>query len=568
MFGISEFFSSTRSQTLQGFRGSGFPNPFRRRHFSAIALSALPLFCLAAPATAIRLTPIGSFESGIFDDSAAEIAAFDPLGQNIFVTNNAANRIDVLNVSAPSQPSLNFSIDLNPFGAGVNSVAFLDGLLAVAVENAIAQEPGRVIFFDPLGGFLNSVVVGAIPDMVTFTPDGTKILVANEGEPNDDFSIDPEGSVSIIDLSSGVNPTVTTAGLTQFNNAVLDDSVRIFGPGATVAQDLEPEFIAVSEDSSTAWVTLQENNAFGILDLTTGEFIDIVGLGFKDHSLPGNGFDASDEDGGINIANWPVLGMFQPDSIDTYSFGGETFIVSANEGDARDFEEERVEDLTLDPTAFPNADELQQPDVLGRLEVTNTLGDTDGDGDFDSLFAFGARSFSIWDAEGNLVFDSGDDFEQITADLFPDFFNSDNDENTFDTRSDAKGPEPEAITIGQIGDRTFAFIGLERVGGIMTYDITDPFAPFFVDYVNNRNFFGDPELGTAGDLGPEGLLFIGATDSPTQAPLIIATNEVSGTTTLFAIEEESVPEPSTLLGLLGFGLLGAIARKGRNTMSA
>ena len=568
MFGISEFFSSTRSQILQGFRASGFPNPFCRRHFSAIALSALPLFCLAAPATAIRLKPIGSFETGIFDDSAAEIAAFDPLGQNIFVTNNAANRIDVLSASDPTNPTLNFSIDLNPFGAGVNSVAFLDGLLAVAVENAIAQEPGRVILFDPLGGFLNSVVVGAIPDMVTFTPDGTKILVANEGEPNDDFSVDPEGSVSIIDLSSGVNPTVTTAGLTQFNNAVLDDSVRIFGPGATVAQDLEPEFIAVSEDSSTAWVSLQENNAFGILDLTTGEFIDIVGLGFKDHSLPGNGLDASDEDGEINIANLPVLGMFQPDSIDTYSFGGETFIVSANEGDARDFEEERVEDLTLDPTAFPNADELQQPDVLGRLEVTNTLGDTDGDGDFDSLFAFGARSFSIWDAQGNLVFDSGDDFEQITADLFPDFFNSDNDENTFDTRSDAKGPEPEAITIGQIGDRTFAFIGLERVGGIMTYDITDPFAPFFIDYVNNRDFFGDPELGTAGDLGPEGLLFIGATDSPTQAPLIIATNEVSGTTTLFAIEEESVPEPSTLLGLLGFGVLGAIARKGRNMMSA
>ena len=568
MFGISEFFSSTRSQTLQRFWLSGFPNPFRRRHFSAIALSALPLFCLAAPATAIRLTPIGTFESGIFDESAAEIAAFDPLGQNIFVTNNAANRIDVLSASDPTNPTLNCSIDLNPFGVGVNSVAFHDGLLAVAVENAIAQEPGRVIFFDPLGGFLNSVVVGAIPDMVTFTPDGTKILVANEGEPNDDFSVDPEGSVSIIDLSSGANPIVTTAGLTQFNNAVLDDSVRIFGPGATVAQDLEPEFIAVSEDSSTAWVTLQENNAFGILDLTTGEFIDIVGLGFKDHSLPGNGLDASDEDGGINIANWPVLGMFQPDTIDTYSFGGETFIVSANEGDARDFEEERVEDLTLDPTAFPNADELQQPDVLGRLEVTNTLGDTDGDGDFDSLFAFGARSFSIWDADGNLVFDSGDDFEQITADLFPDFFNSDNDENTFDTRSDAKGPEPEAITIGQIDDRTFAFIGLERVGGIMTYDITDPFAPFFIDYVNNRNFFGDPELGTAGDLGPEGLLFIGATDSPTQAPLIIATNEVSGTTTLFAIEEESVPEPSTLLGLLGFGVLGAIARKGRNTMSA
>lgn len=492
--------------------------------------SILSVLLLSTLATAdIHLQPIGTYASGRFDQGAAEISAYDPHSQQLFVTNAQSNSIDILDISTPTTPSLVSSIDLSSYGGGVNSAAFGHDLLAVAVEATVAQKPGKVVLFDADGHFLHSFSVGALPDMLTFTPDGTKILVANEGEPNSygqADSVDPEGSVSIIDLAA---MNVTTVG---FDDVPLIGPVRIFGPDATVAQDLEPEYITVAEDSTKAWVSLQENNALGILDLTKNQFTQIVGFGFKYHSLPKSGLDVSDRDQAINIAQQLVIGMYQPDAIAAYTVNGQTFVVTANEGDARDYdgfvEETRVEDVRLDPR-FP------QPirEALGRLMITNTLGDPDRDGDFDQLYAFGGRSFSIFDGQGTLVFDSGDDFEQITAQRSR--FNSDHTENTFDTRSDNRGPEPEGLVLGQIGDRTYAFIGLERIGGVITYDITDPFSPVFVDYVNNRNFSGSPKAGTAGDLGPEGLLFISAQDSPNQIPLLVVTNEVSGTTTLFTI---------------------------------
>ncbi len=510
------------------------------------------------------LTPIGTYSTGIFDDAAAAILAHDPLKQNLFVTNKSDNTIDVLDISDPTNPSLSSTIDIESFGTSlgtVNSVDFSNGILAAAVENKVKTDPGSVLFFNYYGDLLHSVEVGALPDMLTFTPDGEKVLVANEGEPNDDYSVDPEGSVSIIDVLRGVDnqtvtTTVTTVDFIAFNDReekLGRDGVRIFGPNATVAQDLEPEYIAVSEDSKKAWVTLQENNAIGILDLKKGKFKKVVGLGFKDHSLPQNGLDASNKDDAINITTYPNLfGMYQPDEIASYSVGRKTYLVTANEGDSRQFgdfdEEVKVKDLPLDPNAFPDADLLQQDEVLGRLEVTNTLGDTDGDGDFDELYAFGGRSFAIWDEYGNLVFDSGDQFEKIIAARFPEDFNSNNDENqSFDNRSDNKGPEPEGITLAVIGGRTLAFIGLERMGGIITYDITNPFNPFFVDYTNNRDFSvifdvdqeGDPDptpeqLDAVGDLGPEGLLFIPRHQSPNGKPLLVVANEVSGTTTLYS----------------------------------
>ncbi len=535
-----------------------------RNVLQAAIPSALLLGAIATPADAFSLRPIGTYSTGIFDEGAAEIAAYDPGTQRLFVTNSNSNNLDILDISDPTTPSLFGNIDLSPFGGGVNSVAFGNNMFAVAVEAEVAQDPGSVLFFDVMGNLMNSVTVGALPDMVTFTPDGKKLLVANEGEPSDDYTNDPEGSVSIIDVLSG---NVTTAG---FNNVSLFGDVRIFGPGASVAQDLEPEYITVSADSKKAWVSLQENNALGILNIESGQFEKVVSLGYKDHSEDENALDASDRDDAINIRNWPVLGMYQPDAIASYAVGDRNYVVTANEGDARDYdafsEEERIEDLTLDPDAFPNAAELQQEENLGRLTVTNTQGDTDGDGDFDELYAFGARSFSIFDEEGNLVFDSGDDFEQITAQLLPDDFNSNNDENdSFDSRSDAKGPEPEGITVGTIFGRTYAFIGLERIGGIMTYDITDPHNPTFIEYVNNRDFSGDAEMGTAGDLGPEGLLFVSADESPNQQPLLVVTNEVSGSTTLYSIDapepSTSVPEPAAGFGLLAFGSLGWLRLK-------
>lgn len=917
---------------------------------AVLTLDAPPV--LAGDRPELSLQPIGTFRTGIFDASAAEIVAHDPKTQRLFVVNGADAAIDVLDIRNPFRPSRIAQIDVTGLGASPNSVAVHDGVVAVAIEAAVKTDPGTLGLFDAKdGSLLASVTVGALPDMVTFTPDGRWLLVANEGEPSDDYTIDPEGSVSIVALPRDPRRLrqrdVRTADFRRFDSGPLPAGIRIFGPGATVAQDLEPEFIAVSDDSRTAYVTLQENNALAIVDVRTARVTKLVALGTKDHSgapalrtfpfpelpvlgttlagetialggfsglffegrgrggklrflthpdrgpnpepvdvtgdgvgerpfalpdyqsrflrfdfdprtgeielvdtvlltrgdgktpitglpnLPGppglafadedpidllgrplardpfgadlegivraadgtvfmvdeyrpaiyrfdrrgrllarlvpegsnaggvftgiealpavyaqrranrgfeavaiegdtlyafvqspldnpdvrndassrasrnvrilaldtrtlrptaeyvyvieggasdkigdavalgggaflvlerddavgpnaqkkifridlahatntlrldpaivgpggtlesqdaaglmaaeitpvrkelavdlvavgydfadkpeglaliddglvavlndndfglaggfdlttgrlernpaaqrpvlalvsfasNGMDPSDRDGRIRIEPQPVLGMYQPDTIAAYRAFGRTFLVTANEGDARDYaafaEEARVRDLVLDPVAFPNAEALQQNAALGRLTVTTAHGDDDGDGRFERLFAFGARSFSIRDDEGSLVFDSGEMLERITAAALPAEFNSNNTANdSFDTRSDDKGPEPEGLTLGRIGGRTYLFLGLERIGGIAIFDVSLPSKPRFVTYVNPRRFDGDPEADTAGDLAPEGLTFIPRSESPLRVPLLAVANEVSGSTTLFAI---------------------------------
>jgi hypothetical protein len=214
-------------------------------------------------------------------------------------------------------------------------------------------------------------------------------------------------------------------------------------------------------------------------------------------------------------------------------YRGETFLLTANEGDSRVSEETRVADETLDPVMFPDAITLQSPGNLGRLRITNGRGDLDGDGDFDELYAFGGRSFSIWSTSARLVVDSGDFFERVTAAAVPTIFNSNGDSAaTFDTRSDDKGPEPEGLELGKVFGRTYAFVGLERVGGIMVLDVSNPFQPVFVRYVNNH-IPGSPVA--LGDISPEGLLFIKAEDSPNGTPLLVASHEISGTVTIYEI---------------------------------
>lgn len=537
----------------------------------SLATPAALLAALTIPAQAsFQLTPLGTFETGIFDASAAEIAAFDPETAQVFVTNANSNTIDVLDISNPVNPALVNSIDLGD--GDINSVAFFDGVLAAAVAADDALAPGAVQFFDAAGNALGSVEVGVGPDQLTFTPDGTRILVANEGEPEDNLFPgfnDPDGSVSIIDLSGGVaSATVETA---TFDGVPLTgENLRIF-PGVAPETDFEPEFITVTEDSQVAFVALQENNALGVLDLTTGQFTEVIGLGSRTFSTEGSGLDPSAADGGINIQTFDNLsGLFLPDAIATFTVNGQTFVATANEGDSRDADETVVAELVLDPTVFSNAEELQSPELLGDLEVSNIDGDIDGDGDFDELFTFGSRSFSIFDDEGSLVFDSGDLFEQITAELFPENFNADNDSNDLDGRSADAGPEPEGLTLGTVGDSLLAFVGLERIGGIATFDITDPFNVSFEGLFNNRNFDVEPSAesvldGTVGDLGPEGLLFISDTSSPNGSPLLVVTNEVSGSTTIFQVEEDAadVPEPAFILGLLGLGALGVWNRQRR-----
>jgi len=507
----------------------------------------------------ITATFSGRYNSGFYnkDGGVMEISAYDKTSKKLFAINGNAGDIHVIDLTTPSNPTFISSISLTAYGSAANSLAVKNNILAVAVEAAVKQNPGKVVFFNAIdGSFINSVVVGALPDMLTFTPDGTKVLVANEGEPSDDYLTDPEGSVSIIDISTGVeNATVTTANFNSYDaqkTALINSGIRIYGANAaTVSKDMEPEYIAVSEDSKKAWVTCQENNAIAIVDLVSNSIIDIKPLGYKDYNAIGNGFDASDENptkpsSQINIANWPVKGMYQPDGIASMVYDNKTYLITANEGDARAYtgfnEEVRVSSLTLDATVFPTATTLKTKANIGRLRVTDKLGDTEGDTDFDALYSYGARSFSIWDDQLAQVYDSGDDIEQYVATNFPANFNANhNGSNKMSVRSDDKGPEPESVVTAVIDNKTYAFVALERQSAILIYNVTNPTLPEFVQYLSSRNFSETPVstsgtgIGTGGDLGPEGLLVIPAADSPNGKNLLIASYEVSGTVAVYEI---------------------------------
>ncbi|HEX3019990.1 MAG TPA: choice-of-anchor I family protein [Chitinispirillaceae bacterium] len=492
----------------------------------------------------MQISKLGTIATGSFGTGAAEISAYDPVSERIFVSNAESNTIDIISIHDPANPQKIITVDCSRFGGGINSVAFKNGLVAAAIEAEVKQMPGSVVFFDISGNFLKQFTAGALPDMVTFTRDGKKVLLANEGEPDATYTNDPEGSVTIVDISKGLeNAIVNHVYFRQFNcrkEWLIKRNVRIFGPKATVAQDLEPEFITVGPYGNFAYVTLQENNAIAEIDINHAYCLRIIPMGLKDHSLPGNGIDASDKDGCVSIRNWPVYGMYQPDAIASYTYMGLRFLVTANEGDSRDYEgyseEARIKDLELDPNVFPNFEELIQKANLGRLKTTTALAQINTSGQYIELFSFGGRSFSIIHPSGNLIYDSRDDFEKITAGKYPDFFNSDNESNlSFDSRSDDKGPEPEALVLGHMRGRTYAFIGLERIGGIMVYDITNPFEVDFITYFNPRNFNADEHSSDTGDLGVEGLVFVEAKDSPVKKPLLIASNEISGTVTIFQI---------------------------------
>lgn len=524
------------------------------KRFVAAVAGAVTAVAISVPAVGaqdISLEHLGTFVGG--GETAAEIAAYSPRGHSLYITNGESDRIDIVDISDPGSPSLTGTIDLAAMGYGApTSVASHGRTLAVAtVGQPTSQHEGKVVFFDLEGEFKAEKTVGSLPDMVTFTPDGKHLLVANEGEPSPDYLIDPPGSVSIIEMNGGKPGRVRTADFEQYDgkeDRLREKGIRIFGLfDAPASQDLEPEYIAVSGNSRTAWVVLQENNAVAVIDIKKARVTDLHPLGFKDHSIDMNRFgssnalDASDEDNGIDILNWPIFGMYLPDGIAWLAGRGQGYLLTANEGDAREYiddadndvlvEETRIEDLDLDPVAFPDADVLKLPENLGRLNVTSTLGQNEN-GLYEELYAFGGRSFSVWDASsGKLVWDSGDQFEQVTASVADasDVFNSNQEPGTFDERSDNKGPEPEGLSVGKVGRRTYAFIGLERVGGVMVYDVTDPKRPRFVEWAR-----GDQK--PVPDFGPEGVLFIAADDSPLEdTPLVVVTNEISGTTSIWSV---------------------------------
>lgn len=462
---------------------------------------------------------IGQIDIG--DAGAAEISAFDPSTNRLFVVNNSeVNKIDVIDLEDPGAMSVIHSILIAPYGGVVNSVSVSGGKLAAAIESLDKQAEGKLAVFNTADySEITTVSVGALPDMVTFSPDGKYILTANEGEPDGDYTNDPAGSVSIISVEG--HYAVTTldfAGFASQQETLEAGGFRVFGPSNDFAKDIEPEYVTVSSDSKTAWVTLQENNAIARIDISSKTITDIFPLGFKDYNAAGNEIDVSNEDGKVELKNWNVKGVYMPDAIAVMDDGDMPYVFTVNEGDAREYdafeEAERIKDVNLDPAVFPDADALQEDEMLGRLNITTTLGDTDSDGDFDELYSFGARSFSVWNGnDGSQVYDSKNELDRITIDahLYD------------DDRSDDKSIEPEGIAIGTIGETHVAFVGMERVDVVAVFNINDPANPEFLQILKT----GD---------APEGILMIKAEDSPVERTLLVVSSEDDGVIKIFAPE--------------------------------
>ncbi len=505
----------------------------------ALTIAATSAIAFDGTADAKRSTePPSMTARGVYDselgEGGSEIVSYDPFRKQMLVTNGALDRIDIISIRNVDDPVLKASVDLTSYGASVQSVATSFWWSAAAVSAVDPTENGSVVLFDNRTGTVRRVYeVGNLPDSIAFTDNGRFLVVANEAEPicdGADLLVDPEGTISVIDLwRNQVNTADFSAWVGQ-EEALRAEGIRIFFPGSNAAQDLEPEYVATSK-SRTAYVTLQENNAVAVVDLRTATVTDLLPLGYKDHSLPTNGLDPSNEDGpggeegpGM-IANYDVLGMYMPDTIATAKLGRSTYLVTANEGDARDYscysEEIRVKDAGLGAAYL---DALEADEFLGRLKTTEAFPTTfDSDGQIEQVYSYGARSFSIWSTDGQQVFDSGDDIEQRLVGT--PYFNLDGD--TPDGRSDDKGPEPEALAVGSIGRNTFAFVGLERSGGVIMYDITKPEQSTFVQYLNTADL---------GDVSPEGIVFVPAWQSPTRNPLLLVSNEVSGTTRIVELD--------------------------------
>jgi DNA-binding beta-propeller fold protein YncE len=449
---------------------------------------------------------------------AAEITTFDPQTKRLFAVNNSTtNKIDVIDVANPAAINVIHSIGLSTYGGYVNSVDVSNGKLAAAIEALNKQSAGKVVIFNTTTYAEEKIItVGALPDMITYSPDGKYILTANEGEPDAAYTNDPEGSISIISVADNYNVVnLNFASFTSQLSALSAKGFRVFGPGKDIAKDVEPEYITVSSDSKTAWVTLQENNAIAVIDIGTKTITKILPLGFKDYNTAANAIDPSDKEGGINFNAWKVYGTYMPDAIISAMYNGTPYLFTANEGDAREYtgfgEIKRIKDIALDATAFPNAATLKQDVQLGRLNITTTLGDTDNDGDFDALYSFGARSFSVWNGStGDLVFDSKNELDVKAKELGA----------YDDNRSDDKGAEPEAITLGKVGIKTIAFVGMERADAVAIYDVTNPTAPVFIKMI------------ATGD-APEGVLFIPASKSPIQQSLLVVSSENDGVVKIY-----------------------------------
>ena len=559
----------------------------------------------------LSLSVVGRYVSdNEFDTSSAEIVSYDKTTDKLYVVNSQEQSVDVLSFDDQGAPEKQGAIDFSAaqtkagitFGAA-NSVVANNGLVAIAIENDNKQSDGVIALYNSSDlSFVNVYAAGALPDMVTMTEDGNMLVAANEGEPSGDYSNDPEGSVTLIDISAGTDDAKAVVTQIDFNDFDAGQSrhselenVRLPAPhGASVSQDLEPEYVAITSDNK-AVIALQENNAFATINLATKEVESIKGLGTKSWASIADGgqgykLDLTNKDDVFTLNSYPQLvGYYMPDSIAAFTVNGDEYVISANEGDGREYiyettqqacdtanhawdgddyapggddenatdysnemddcisytDEGRGKDLDV-AAAHPLMNEsvygadgtIANKNAIGRIKV---LMDNETIAADENVPTFGARSFSIWNAQGDLVFDSGSQLSEIAND--DSHFNASNDVQENDNRSDDKGVEPEAVEVAVINGATIAFVGLERHGGIAAFDVSNPEAPVFLDYLNNRDFTadvctvvdGDGECDNdtynpaAGDLGPESIEYFTREGNH----YIAVGNEVSGTTTVF-----------------------------------
>lgn len=534
------------------------------------------------------LKPIASYVSGLSDEDGGvqEIVAYNAHNGMLYSVNGKSGLLDVIDINGiKSTDEIDYELKVRSIDVASEiemaikntefegfvygdmtsvDVSTVNGMVAVAVQAEGYNDRGLIVYLDYDGNLLRIDWAGVQPDMVTFSKDGKYILAANEGEPREGYGdgiIDPKGSVTLIDLFQEFEvveevPTTKGASLVmgkdgkpakdksgnyitkpevkkvskfvtsktwadvtfdKFDDKI-DELVKkglVLKKGSKPSEDLEPEYISIDENMKYAYVSLQEANAIAKLDLEKEEFVDIYPLGFKDHSKKGYGLDLY-KDKKANIKEEYVFGIYMPDGIASYEFNGETYIVTANEGDAREWGD--------------YINEIEGPDDIVYFDKSDYLGLDDN-----KDYIFGGRSFTIWKVfeDGRIypIYDSGAAFELATADVLPKYFNVSNSNLKIDSRSPKKGPEPEGVIVAKDNGQVYAFIGIERIGGIFTFNITDPYNVYYESYVNTRDFSDS----IAGDVAPEGLVFIPASESPTGKALVSVAFEVSGTVTVFEL---------------------------------
>lgn len=507
----------------------------------------------------LKLTRIAGYNSGMTDADGGvmEIVDYNSKTGYAYAVNGkkgVLTAISMKNLSSKDEvSSLNgFDIDIkemieeDDFTYGdMTSVAVSPNgkLLAAAIQAEGYADNGRAAIFtcnrDGSLTLVKTVETGVQPDMITFTPNGNKILTANEGEPRNGYSddaIDPAGSVTIIKTNgySAVTADFTGYDSEKAREKLVSKNIVLKKDTAPSA-DLEPEYIAC--DNRTAYITLQEANAVAVLDLTTGRFKNIYSVGFEDYSKIAVDIDKKDEEYKPQTYD-SLRGIRMPDGISLVNLYGQNYLLTANEGDSREWGEYLNEDErnfgkdNTSPTGKITAD---NSGIKGKVVFFDT---EDYDGlNKDCDYLFGGRSFTMFRVTSNglkEVFDSSNDFEAKTAAYLPDYFNCSNDDLTIDDRSGKKGPEAETVTTGKVNGRTYAFVTLERIGGVMVYDITNPVRVSYVNYINSRDFSAD----VAADDSPEGLKFIPSSKSPNGNALLMAACEVGGTVSVYDLVRE------------------------------